>query len=326
MNIKRTFGAAKLFTKRHAPEILVGTGIALFVGASVQACVATKKTLTIMDLRKQRLEQIHQAKDLAAEGKVEYSEEDEAKDLTTVNVQAAKDIALNYVPSVLMGAAAITSILCGVKILKKRNMALSAAYLTLDKGFKEYRKRVADRVGEETEREIYYDIREEEVVDEKTGEVKKVKMAHVDPTSSYARFFDESCEAWSKDSESNFDFIMGQRAYLQHLLDTRGYVFLNEAYERLGIPTTRAGQSIGWIASKEDEPMKFIDFGLFAQTGDADTDERRRAFVNGNEYSILLDFNVDGDILDYVFAKEDLGTGNKYQDELENYPYPKVNK
>ena len=61
----------------------------------------------------------------------------------------------------------------------------------------------------------------------------------------------------------------------------------------LGIPATRAGQQVGWIYDKND-PNKdnFVDFGIY------DTNRpSNRDFVNGYERTILLDFNVDGNIL-----------------------------
>jgi hypothetical protein len=69
-------------------------------------------------------------------------------------------------------------------------------------------------------------------------------------------------------------------------------VFLNEVYDLLGLPRTSAGQVVGWAITSDDAPGdKYIDFGFYNQDS-----ERVRAFVNGNESSILLDFNVDGPV------------------------------
>ena len=62
----------------------------------------------------------------------------------------------------------------------------------------------------------------------------------------------------------------------------------------LGIPKTAAGQIVGWVYD-EEHPIgdNFIDFGIY----DDKRNEQVRDFVNGRERSILLDFNVDGNIL-----------------------------
>jgi hypothetical protein len=59
----------------------------------------------------------------------------------------------------------------------------------------------------------------------------------------------------------------------------------------LGIPRTSAGQIVGWIYN-EKNPVgdNFVDFGIYRGS------ESARRFVNGEERTILLDFNVDGPI------------------------------
>ena len=61
----------------------------------------------------------------------------------------------------------------------------------------------------------------------------------------------------------------------------------------LGMARSKAGQVVGWIYD-EKNPMgdNYVDFGIYDLHDDA-----KRRFVNGYERSILLDFNVDGNIL-----------------------------
>ena len=91
-------------------------------------------------------------------------------------------------------------------------------------------------------------------------------------------------------------FLKQQMNYANDVLKKRGYVFLNEVYEMLGIPKTKAGKIVGWIYD-EKNPIgdNFIDFGIYNENR-----EKNRDFVNGYERVILLDFNVDGDILDMI--------------------------
>lgn len=69
---------------------------------------------------------------------------------------------------------------------------------------------------------------------------------------------------------------------------------MNEVYEMLGFPITKAGASVGWIYNK-DEPVgdNFVDFGIYNLNS-----QKAHDFVNGYERSIVLDFNVDGPIID----------------------------
>lgn len=112
--------------------------------------------------------------------------------------------------------------------------------------------------------------------------------------SEYARFFDEASPNWTDNAEYNLMFLSQKQQYLNDLLKSRGHVFLNDVYDELGIPRTKAGAVLGWVYDeKNPNGDNFIDFGIFNINN-----ERCRNFVNGYEKTILLDFNVDGNIFD----------------------------
>ena len=178
---------------------------------------------------------------------------------------------------------------------------MAAAYTAIDTSFKAYRGRVVERFGKELDKELRYNIKakevEETVIDEKTGKEKVVNKTIdvVDPNeySDYARFFDDGCNGWSKDPEFNLMFLKQQQSYANDLLKSRGHLFLNEVYDLLGIQRTKAGNIVGWIYD-EKNPVgdNFVDFGIYDINR-----PKNRDFVNGYERTIILDFNVDGDIL-----------------------------
>ena len=294
--LMKTYKKVELKTIKHSPEILAGVGVVGVVGSLVMACKATTKLSDVLEESKEQLDKIKEvAADPAYEEK--YTQDDAKKDTTITYVQTAMKVTKLYAPSVILCASSLGCLLASNNILKKRNAALSAAYMTVDKSFKEYRKRVADRFGEEVEKEIRYNIKAEEItkVDENGNEVTetvKVMDGTDDPNSysDYARFFDESCAAWQNDAEYNLTFLKAQQQYANDLLKARGRLFLNEVYRMLGIDETKAGQVVGWVYNP-DNPTgdNFVDFGIYNMQR-----ERVRAFVNGYEPNILLDFNVDG--------------------------------
>lgn len=301
--LMKTYKKVELKTIKHSPEILAGVGVVGVIASTVMACKATTKLSYILEESKDQLDQIKTvAVDPAYADK--YSEDDAKKDTTITYVQTGVKVAKLYAPSVILGVGSLGCLLASNNILKKRNAALSAAYMTVDKSFKEYRKRVADRFGEEVEKEIRYNIKAKEVatVDENGNEVTetvKVMDGTDDPNtySDYARFFDESCAAWQNDAEYNLTFLKAQQQYANDLLKSRGRLFLNEVYRMLGIDETKAGQVVGWVYNP-DNPTgdNFVDFGIYNMQR-----ERVRAFVNGYEPNILLDFNVDGVIWDLAW-------------------------
>lgn len=302
--LSRSFYRSGLKLKKYSPEILVTVGVAGAVTGAVMACKATTKASIILDEAKERIDAI---KEVAAdpEMKDKYTEEDRKKDMAIVYTQTGIELAKTYGPAVLVGAASAGCIFASVGIMHKRNVALAAAYATVDKGFKEYRGRVIERFGKDLDRELKYNIKTKEIEEIKKNEdgseeiVKTtVQTAEVDEISEFARFFDESCIGWEKDPELNLYYVRMQMAYANDLLETRGHVLLNDVYDMFGIPRTKAGAQIGWIHSKMNPGIATndkIDFGIYDIAN-----ERKRAFVNGHERSILLDFNVDGYILDLI--------------------------
>lgn len=65
--------------------------------------------------------------------------------------------------------------------------------------------------------------------------------------SQTARLFDDTNLNWVPEIPMNILFIKAQQNWLNHKLQTRGFVFLNEAYEALGLAWTTEGQLLGWI-------------------------------------------------------------------------------
>ena len=158
-------------------------------------------------------------------------------------------------------------------------------------------------LSKEVEKEIRYNIKAEEITSTVVAEdgsettiTETVKTMDPNLYSDYAKFFDEASPYWQKDPEYNFMFLKSQQQYATDLLRARGRLFLNEVYDMLGIEKTKAGQIVGWVYNPEN-PIgdNFVDFGIFDMSK-----ERVRAFVNGYEPNILLDFNVDGNIWDLM--------------------------
>ena len=126
----------------------------------------------------------------------------------------------------------------------------------------------------------------------KMEETKVEKGDSLEP-SQYAKVFDESCIGWSNDHEYNLMFLKQQQACANAKLRVRKHLLLNEVYDQLGIPRTKAGTVVGWVYD-EKNPIgdNFVDFNIY--------NDRNQAFINGYCETAILDFNVDGDISKYL--------------------------
>ena len=300
----RTLCKAGLKLKKHSPEILVVGGVVGLVTSGVMACKATTKLSAILDDSKEQIELFDKVAANPEMVKEEYTVEDAEKDKKIVKVQTAVKVAKLYAPSIAVGVVSIGAICASNNIMIKRNVALGAAYATVDRAFKDYRNRVVDRFGEELDKELRYNLKTKEVketVEDENGKKKTVKrnIKYMDSPmpSEFAVIYDDGCAGWTKDPEDNKFFLIQQQRYANERLKRRGYLSLNEVYELLGFPSTKAGQVVGWLYDCKDPNYKgdnFVDFGLY----NVDC-EPNRDFVNGYERNIILDFNV-APIIDFM--------------------------
>ena len=284
--------------KKRSPEIFIAVGALGTVAGLVLACKETLKVTEVLEETKETLDRIHTSVDLdmTEEGSVrKYTEEDAKEDTVKLYAKTAVKMAEIYWPMVVVSAASVACFLSANGIMRKRNAAIVSAYASVDAAFKKYRNNIKEKYGEDADKTARFGV-SQETVDTPVGDgstkqvstktVTKYDLAY----SDYAKFFDSASVYWSKDPEENLQFLKTVEANANVLLMTKGFLYLNEVYEALGIPETNAGKVVGWMYD-EKNPVgdNFIDFGLYGDNSPA-----ARAFINGTENVFLLDFNVDG--------------------------------
>ena len=316
--ISRSTGRVGLKISKASPQIGLVIGTVAVIGGVVGACRATTKLSQITDKTKKDLDDIHGSIEHPEEYNLsegEYTEKDARNDLFITYSKATVEIVKLYALPAASIALGLGCFYGSHHIMSTRNAALAAAYASVDKSFKQYRDRVISRFGKEMDKELRYDMKaetfEKKTVDAKGKEkVEKETVEVVSPNpcdySEYARFFDSSCKEWEDNAEYNLAFLKGMQARANDLLKVKGHLFLNEVYEMLGIQPTKAGQIVGWTYDKDTTESRtvdengevigdgFVDFGIF------ESRRANRAFVNGYEPVILLDFNVEGNVLDLI--------------------------
>ena len=280
--------------KKRSPEILVAVGVVGTVVSAVMACKATTKINTILDETKEQLDKIHEYAgnpDVAEK----YNAEDAKKDTAIVYGQAGVKLAKLYAPAVGLGILSISSILASNNILRKRNMAISAALAAATQDFKDYRNRVIERFGKEVDHQLRYNIKAEEIeetVTDEKGKEKKVKksieVADLN-ASGYVKYFTRSNPYWEEDSSYVEMFLRSQQNYANDKLKATGHLTLNDVYDMLGFHDSKAGMVVGWIYDL-DHPNgdNYVEF-----------DVKKVNLPNeqgGYEEAYAIDFNVDGNI------------------------------
>jgi hypothetical protein len=288
--VSRAVARQILVGRKNSPTILFATGV---VGVVATTVLASKATLKLEEVMSHNKENLKQARELQHD---DYSEEDRQRDIMILYVRAGRDLAKLYGPTILVGAVSIACLTGSHKILTDRNTNLVAAYIALEKGFSQYRARVVNEFGEDKDRELRYGMETREVIEEtKTGhKITDVQSVGTNGASIYAKFFDRDNQNWEPQSEYNIFFLRAQQNYLNDKLRARGHVFLNDAYDVLGMDRTPAGAVVGWLWPRGVD--NDIDFGIWSK----EDMNRFHDFVTGREGCILLDFNVDGVIYDKI--------------------------
>lgn len=284
----------------HSPELLLGGGIIAMVAGAVVACERTTKADEVLSETREQLDRVHEATERSEE--LQYTESDRKKDLVLVYTKTAIGMAKLYAPAVALEVLGIIMVLGSYGIMRRRNIALSAAYAALDKGFQEYRKRVKAKYGEGEDFYFRTGLQPKAVdvvtTDENGNEVRETKEELVaDEAGSknglYTRWFDEMNPMYTNDAFHNKSFLLSIQNECQRQLDTYGFVTLNDAASQLGFKGVPNGlfpdgQWRGWVKTGECGGSGKIDFGIF--DGFRMTS---RDFVNGSEKRCLLSFNID---------------------------------
>ena len=285
--------------KKNAPEIMVGAGVAGVIVAGVLACRATIKAVPVIDEHKKKVKAVRECDGLDEKGK--------DRSIAKVYFQTGGELVKLYAPSILIGGVAIASVLGSHKIMRDRNIATAAYAAAIGKTLTGYRKKVAEKLGEGTEKEIWMDQKKDEALIVKEEEKKsleesdKKRNRKLSGYSYYARIFDCGNPGWEDNPEFTFYYLRAAQKSLNDQLESRGYLFLNEAYKQLGYQQTQEGQRVGWLYDPLNHPK--IDFGLFSLNVSKEELRAKSDFLDGVEQNIVLDFNVDGVIVNKLPEK-----------------------
>lgn len=268
--IQRTLSRSALKISKYSPQILTAVGIAGLVTAGIIAAKNTLKLEETLDNSRNRMDLVK-----------EHPEATQA-DVNKAFVKNIFDLAKLYGIPVTLAAASIVSILVGHNILHKRNLALVAAYKGLEQAFSEYRKRVVEEYGEDVDEKFRYGLKD--VTTEVDG--KKVKtVERVSDASDYIMEFGPGVDSWTGNYEHNMFNVTRIQNYFNDMLKARGHVFLQDVTRNLGIPDSKVGAVTGWVYNKGTGD-DYIDFGI--------------KDLQATHGYILLNFNVDGVILDLI--------------------------
>ena len=341
--LTRFVGQLFLKTKKISPELCVVGGIVAGGAAIVMVGVKTfKNKETIVSdataIRSVKYEvkdeivtitgenEAHNEVKTSLVKKVTLTEE-EKKQLWARRIDFGKDLLKIYWVPGLLAFGSVGMIWGGRTMLRKELSAVTIAYTTLLETFAQYRKKVAEVIGDEKEQEIAAGYTMRDIVDEATGKVEKVPV--VDPQANLSQYgfwfdeghFDKETGEWAwrnfkHDSNklvNRMKVIELEEKYTRQLR-TIGYAWLEDVALDFGIDPDEAKKfhDVGWVWKEGDENR--VEFGVLDTKWQLpvnkgfcdDSCSQNKCFINPN---------VDG-YIGYIrddFKKYDFryGYGNK---------------
>lgn len=302
--VVRAFYKGLALGAKHAPKIMVGTGVALMGASVVVACKESTKAEELHEEFERRMSIVEKEKDRAAKKEIIYTAKNEREDITLICAQTAAKYIRNYWKTIALFGAGALLVFGGHHILTRRNLALAAAYKGLNESFKAYRGRIVDEFGKDVDYNALHGFKMQDIVttDDSGNDVtESVKVLDPEASSIYSILWDDMYSTeWTPNPNTNMLLLEGKERCWTDVLHTRGYVHLDEVYRDLGVwgrigeDKQKAATAVGWVLGCGDD---YVSFGL---RKDAVINPAKAEFINGLEPSILLDFNVDGIIHDLL--------------------------
>lgn len=282
VNNKRIATAA-LKLKKYWPDICLVLGIASGAGAVVSTAVQTTKLEPVIDEHVEKLKTIHEKK--------YENEADRKKDIVKTYATTAGKVGKLYALPAALEALSIGTRISGHATLKGDNLALAAAYAATMEAYKKLREKGEKIPDRKDDDEPPFDVNEklQGCTDEKAQQdILQEELVR----SPYCRVFHSGNPYYRSDLQENIAFLKMKQVELNDRFHARGFIFLNEVLEAIGMQQCEMGQIVGWVQGSGGDD--FIDFGMVPIMNVKEDD--------GYSPSIWLDFNVDGDI-SYIFAK-----------------------
>lgn len=278
--------------RKISPELALACGLGCGIAAVVCGCVASRHVDDILDETQAELDDLQ-----------EYVEEDKIenpkKEAFGIYKKAAWKLVKLYAPTIGLTMASTGLILASHGVLSKRYVGLSSAYSALDAAFKDYRRRVANAIGEERERIIFTDSHTEKNIkfENDNGEIETKKtnslVSNDHAMSPYEFNFNRfTSTEWQPNAEYNEMILRNAERFANLKFNTQGHLFLNEVLDALGMERTPAGAVCGWIKGAGDNDIDFGYWENFKKDYSIDSDLCVK--------NIHLNFNCDGPIWELI--------------------------
>lgn len=215
-DVSNTVSAA---VSKHAPEILMGIGIAGMLTSTILAVKATSKAIKKLDAKKKELEK----------EKLTFGE-------------TVKTVWKDYSPAVVTAGASVACLVGSGTVSGKRNAALLTAYKIAETAHKEYKEKVVEVIGEKKEAQV-----KEKLAEDKLAATPYNNQAVILTNNGNTLFLDYLSGQYFRSDIGKVEKTIND---LNRRMYTDGYVSVNSYNIALGLECTQMGDYMGWNLDK----------------------------------------------------------------------------
>ena len=244
MSIFETIGK---FLVKNSPTILSGLAVTGLISTAVLAVKATP----------QALRDIHQYETDSLRDGLEPSDSGRVKAVYKL-----------YLPALSVAVASVTCIVFSNAIHIRRNVAISSAFTMVERAATAYQEKVIEVAGEKVHEDVKQALAKDKVIENFDRQTTEVMVTALDPVTlcldgTTGRYFMSSIDALQKaENAINHDLVNGFGTWVE----------LNEFYYKIGLPSVKFGDWLGWepdqlvelefttVLAPNDEPCIVVDF------------------------------------------------------------------
>lgn len=252
LSLANTVKSVRAFAVKHAPELLMGFGIAGMLTTVVMAVKTTPKAVRMLEREKtDRLKNNIGDDNENIAGLIKVSD-DKIQEHGHYRLPIKDTVKITwklYAPSAILGAASVACLIGANSVSMKRNAALATAYALSETAIRDYRQKVVESVGNKKE-DLIHTSAVQEKLDANPVSDSEVIITDAGTTLCY----DVLSGRYFQSDKSKIDRAVNE---LNRMIVGDDYASLNDFYDLLGIDQTGIGSMLGWNTKDRYVEVRF---------------------------------------------------------------------
>lgn len=243
MDLSALFKRAGKVAADNSPAILTAIGVTGTLTTAYLAAKAGFKSVEALEYAKflKRNSGDSEDDEQKSSNRCGMTPEEKADPLT--NQEKVEAVWQLYIPAAASAALTVAAIITAVRVENRRTAALASAYSVVEKGFEEYRAKVADKIGKTKEQTV-----RDEIAQDRVNNTPVTKTTIVVTKDGAVDCFD----AWSgRYFASDMETIRKAVNDINWQILHDSHASLTDFWDKVGLVATSESDELGWNSDRE---------------------------------------------------------------------------